>query len=181
MADARPRGLGGAGGESTVHFVFRRACENNDMPRLTHDEYRNRRVHLRADWLHGAPTAGSLTAAQQEALDAVYAPEQDLTDREAIAHRKVILRTRPELTRAAGLAYRSFAARAGIVAATIPLSSVRASIPAGRRRGRSVIRARSDPNNVVNMQLLAEALLLHARETAENARTRVTDDRTDSQ
>lgn len=139
------------------------------MPRLNTAEYVARREHLRSDWLESAQHFRQLTSEQQWALHDFYLLSHDLPHAEVLARRKIAMKTQPDLMRAAGLAYRSFAALNPRVVARAESESV--ETPAARKiyigsGRRSTLRVWVKPNQQTDKELLAEALMLHAQQKA---------------
>lgn len=76
------------------------------MSRLTNYQYLYRRQRLRVSWQYRrAEPFTTLSANEQVRLWAYFAPTLDLTDKEAIAHRKLVSRRFSALPQQAGRAY----------------------------------------------------------------------------
>jgi len=77
------------------------------MPRLTNAQYLYQRHRLRVSWQHRkAEPFAALSATEQLRLWVYFAPTQDLTDAEAVAHRKEISGLYASLPQQAGRAYK---------------------------------------------------------------------------
>lgn len=141
------------------------------MPRLNHPEYFARRSALRTDWRQGAPVLRRLTAEQQWALHDFYLLSHDLPDAEVLTRRDTAVESQPTLTRSADMAYRSFTtheARARQQAEPTTTTAqgdgpiAKTSLRRSGRGARPLI-AWSDPNRPTDRKLLAEALILNAK------------------
>lgn len=140
------------------------------MPRLTSEILATRRALLRADWIAGGPRLRLLTVEQQWALHDFYSPGLDLPDTGVAERRGLATAVQPELTRAAGFAYRSFARTAST---DIRSTRKKRAAPAVRTRTSPArLRVEVKPEQQIDTARLVEALLLHAREKAAGAADR---------
>jgi hypothetical protein len=104
-------------------------------------------------------------------LNDFYVLNGDLSAPEILNRHRATLEIQPELTWAAGLAYRSFTrlrSRARQLAeaeTTTALEATSAPARRGGRRGRVVARVR--PDQAISVRRLAEALMAHAKELAK--------------
>jgi hypothetical protein len=130
--------------------------------RLTPEILAARRALLRADWIAGGPRLRLLNVEQQWALHDFYSPGLDLPDTDVAERRDLATTVRPELIRAAGFAYRSFARTASD--AIRPNREKRAASGVRTRPSRGRLRVEVKPEQQTDMTRLVDALLLHARE-----------------
>jgi hypothetical protein len=76
------------------------------MSRLTDTVYLNQRNQLRGDWFdHRGWTFSRLEPIEEMDLHAYFAPTKDLTDEQAIAHRREASKRDPSLPQRAGRAF----------------------------------------------------------------------------
>jgi len=152
------------------------------MPRLNRTEFFARRTSLQTSWATGGRLLRRLTLEQQWALQDFYLFGHDLSESDVIGGRDAAVAAQPDLAKAAGLAYRSFAtldaqARQRAEAAIAPLCTQHQLEPAPRRRrrGPSKLIAWSDPDRPTDMKLLAETLVELARQREAQEKNRIAD------
>ena len=152
------------------------------MPRLNRSEFFARRTSLQTSWATGGHLLRRLTVEQQWALQDFYLFGHDLSESDVIARRDAAVAAQPDLAKAAGLAYRSFAtldaqAHQRAEAAIAPLREQHqlAPAPRRRRRGPSRLIAWSDSDRPTDMKLLAEALVELAKQREAQDKNRTAD------
>lgn len=141
------------------------------MPRLTDATYLKQRRALVDDWIEGGGTFALVTPMEQLTLHEYYCPAEHLTDHEALAHRRHAGHETPSLPQRAGKAYTN---RLKVLAINIAQTELawqrkrRAPVRKKYQRDeRGEVRVRATMRPQPNYDLLAKALLEHARDETE--------------
>ena len=132
------------------------------MPRLTNAQYLYQRQRLRTSWQHRqAEPFTTLTADEQLRLYVYFAPREEFTDKEAIAHRKLATATYLSLPQQAGRAY----------VRVLPYLDPERSGPVLRERqtkkARGEVVVHASRRDQIDTQKLARALVNMAKEDSK--------------
>ena len=136
------------------------------MPRLTNKDYLSQRQFLVDVWKASPGLFSVLSYNQQLDLHGFYAPYRDLTDTEAITHRRQVTADHPSLPNSAGKLYVRFFTHVQQVQERLQqqppqLATSKAPTP---RTGRRNIQVRALARPEPDLQKVAKALLEVARD-----------------
>ncbi|MDQ1174964.1 hypothetical protein QE430_003271 [Microbacterium testaceum] len=134
------------------------------MPRLTNKTYLKQRAYLRYEWLeHDGGGMSRLSATEQWDLHGFFAPTEEFTSEQALAHRQDVSGERPSLPQQAGRAYAHLQAIEERFAKLPPRPAVTKSGTRRNYRSKDLnIQVRGLVHPTIDYEKLTSALLEHA-------------------